>query len=175
MMREELRYPIAFLSLLLGVAMAWLSAWMVNIVEWLCSISIGELFTNLIFADANGLLGLIISFITMFPYVFLLFGAIYPLRLIEEQWLRKVVLVILVILILLLFDPHTKSLIYPYGYREISYLQDHCYFSLFGGLSLANLEWTTKFSRIDYYVFDFYMIAPSLLILFNDDYELFHD
>lgn len=146
-----------------GIVVAWLCAWGVNIVEWCCSLSIGSLFENLFFADARGLLKIIYSLVSMLPYIFVWFGAMWGIMKIQPRLAQRISSIIMGLVIITLFDPDMKYYLPSFLYNVFNFLQTTCHFKLLGGASLADLTWSSDMSSLDYSVFDFYMIILAII------------
>lgn len=146
-----------------GIVVAWVCAWGVNILEWAGSLSIGSIFQNLFFADARGPLKLIYSLVSMFPYIFVWFGAMWGIMKIQPLLARRISFIIMGLVIITLFDPDIKWNLPSFLYHVFNFLQTTCYFKLLGGASLADFTWSSDMSSLDYGVFDFYMIILAII------------
>lgn len=152
---------------IIGIVVAWFCAWAVNILEWCCSLSIGSFFEDLFFADARGPLKIIYSLVSMFPYIFVWFGAMWGISKIQPRLAQSISSIIMGLVIITLFDPDMKYNLPSFLSNIFNFLQTTCYFKLLGGASLADLTCSSDMSSLDYGVFDFYMIILAIIGAFT--------
>lgn len=154
-------------TFLLGIAMAWIAVWFVNILQWLESITIGSLLGTLFWADARGPLYVIHTFVVMFMYVLVLPAAVYHFKYVEGILAKRIMVILMTITIIFLFDKHMASNLSWDIASKIYFLQEKCYFRLLGGASFANLTWSESVSYFEYVVFDIYVALTGLVFFFN--------
>ena len=158
--------PLCFL---LGIVYAWGVLWVINIFEWLESITIGDLLGTLFWADARGPLYIIHTFVVMIPYIIVLPAAVMAFKYVRGIWPKRIMALLMAPTLIYLFDP-TMAAYSTEGVRLFfDFFHDKCYCHLLGGASFANLTWSDSVGKFEYTVFDVYVVISAILCAFNKD------
>ena len=163
----EIAKAIIFFAI--GIPLAWVAVWVINVLEWCVSISIGSFFKTLFLTSPHySVFHFVCDAISMFPYVALIISG--GLLLYTRPWyISKISFALYVLLLIPLFDP---NIIYylPESMRDIFHTLQHDYnYRFVGGVNFWDSKFSEKISDIQYGIYDAYMIILTILIIINRD------
>lgn len=161
----------AIIFFVIGIPLAWVVVWIINVLEWGTSLTIGSFIKTLFLTSPHySVFHFVCDAISMFPYVFVFISG-FLLFYTKPWYLRRIFIVLYLLCMLVLFDPSIKHYLPMPIYDVVATLQHDYNYRFIGGTNFWDFKFSEKITDIQYGIYDAYMIILSLIVIFNKDKE----
>jgi hypothetical protein len=165
-----IEYIKGILFFVLNIALFWLFLWIVNIIEWGTSISLGSIINSLLLTGGPEnnytVYHFICELISTLPFAAsygtcaVLFSKVKPV------YYRSFLYILFALLVIILIDPHVSYYL-PLSLQEIAYvLHNDYHFRMVGGPNLWNYKLSEEITYMQYIIFDIVVIVMAVRVCF---------